>query len=242
MITNFIKMRIFTTVYDVMDTIRGNFCLGGRGFTTPVVDQVPNNGRITVWVLVGVPGTGKTTIAHQMMNAYPPFRCRAVSRDEARTDLLIEFESLNETERLLHIKSMDALVTRRVNERIRAMLDNPGRLCALIVDGCHTDYNVLSQVLNCLETYGSKVLIHLLMLGDPDSVCCHAVSPNQEGDYSDYGPHGTHQNVPLVVLERKRKEMADLLTNHMKEILMRVDEVYCIYDCFDRRKKVKYNK
>lgn len=232
-------MRIFTSVYDVMATIRGSFCLGGRGFNTPVVEQMPDNGIITVWVLVGIPGTGKTTIADLMRTAYPPYKCRVISRDETRTDLLIDFERLPEEERNLRLKMMDVLTTRAVCARIRSFLDDPGRLCSLIIDGCHTDYNTLNQTLDTILAYGKKVHIHLLILGDPDSACCHAVSDKKEGDYSDYGPHGIHENIPIVVLERKRREMSHLLHEEMPNILPKVDEVFCILDCFDRKKHVK---
>lgn len=235
-----LKMKIYTTVYDVMATIRGNFCLGGRGFNTPLVDQVPNNGIITVWIMVGIPGTGKTTISEMMKNAYPPYRCKVISRDETRTDILIDLERLPEDERKIRLKAMDTLTTRGVMERVRFFLDDPGRLCSLIIDGCHTHWLTLLEMIDCVARYGNKVLINLLILGDPESTCCHAVSPKEEGDYSDYGPHGTHQNIPIVVLERKRKEMADLLTNHMEQIIPKVDEIYCILDCFDRKKKAKY--
>ena len=187
-----------------MTTIRGAFCLGARTFTTPMVDQEPNNGRTTVWVTCGIPGVGKTTISEAIRSAYPPFHCAVVSRDEIRTDILMLDE------------------------------ENQKHWSAIVIDGCHTDYKTLEGLLIFLGQFGSRVLIHLMLIGDADSVCYHSINDRKEGDYSDYGPHGHHQALPDCVVKRKRAEMKDLLDNHFKCLLDRVDDLYWLRECAGR--------
>ena len=229
-------MKIFTSLDDVMTTIRGAFCLGARTFTTPMVDQEPNNGRTTVWVTCGIPGVGKTTISEAIRSAYPPFHCAVVSRDEIRTDILWDLRKLGPEVQERSLKHMDRLTSIEVQERVGRMLDeeNQKHWSAIVIDGCHTDYKTLEGLLIFLGQFGSKVLIHLMLIGDHDSVCFHAINDRKEGDYSDYGPHGHHQALPDCVVKRKRAEMKDLLDNHFKCLLDRVDDLYWLRECAGR--------
>lgn len=225
-------MKIFTSLDDVLATIRGGFCLGARTFTTPVVDQHPNNGRTTFWITCGIPGTGKTTLSEAIRQAYPPFQCTVVSRDETRTDLLWDLRKLPKEEQERQNKWMDRMTSWEVQERIHRIMDDEKKTwSAVVVDGCHTEFNTLENLLDFINQYGNSVLVHLIIVGDPDSACYHAVTPKQEGDYSDYGPQGKHQSLPLVVLERKREEMKELLDKHLKCLLNRVDDIYWLREC-----------
>lgn len=230
-------MKVFSSLQDAITNIRGCFCLGCRTFQTPMVEQHPNNGRTTVWILCGIPGTGKSTIAEILAQSYPPFSCVIISRDETRTGLLHDMEHLDEDTRKRRHNMLDELTTWEVISRLQRLItDTPKkeRRAAIIIDGCHTDYMTVMHLLLCLNEMGNDVIVNFVVLGDADSVCCHAINDRKEGDYSDYGPKGFHQSLPDCVVKRKRQEMHDLIKNHSNDIVSLVDEVYCIPDCFDR--------
>ena len=228
-------MKIFTSLNDVLAVVKGSFCLGGRGFKTPLVDQECNNGRITIWITCGIPGTGKTTLSELLRSAYPPYSCAVVSRDEVRTDLLWDSRKLDQETREKQNKWMDRMTSWEVQERLAKMLNDPKKHWnAIVVDGCHTDANTLRNLLDFFDQYENRVLVHLIIVGDEESACYHAVNARSEGDYSDYGPHGHHQSLPLCVINRKRTEMRDLLSKHLEEIIPRVDDIYWIRECAGR--------
>lgn len=222
---------------DAIATIRGSFCFGCRTFQTPMVDQHPNNYRTTFWIMCGIPGTGKSTVAEVLKNAYPPFRSIVISRDEIRTDLIYDFSKLDEETRKRHMSMLDDFTSWAVIKRIRRLINSTkkeDRYAAIIIDGCHTNYTTLLELLLALNQMGNQVIVNLVVVGDEESICCHAINDRKEGDYSDYGPHGHHQALPNVVIERKRREMHELLRHRSKDIFKRVDEIYCIPDAFDR--------
>ena len=228
-------MKVFSSLDDALSLIRGSFCLGGRGFKTPMVDQECNNGRVSVWITCGIPGTGKTTLSETIRNAYPPYSCAVVSRDEIRTDLLWDSRKLDRKTQKLQNKWMDRMTSWEVQERLARMLDDPKKHWnGIVVDGCHTDANTLENLLEFLNQYENRIIVHLIIVGDEDSPCFHAINDRKEGDYSDYGPHGHHQSLPHCVVQRKREEMKDLLENHLNCIVPHVDDVFWIRECAGR--------
>ena len=228
-------MKIFTSLDDVIAAIHGGFCLGARTFKTPMVNQHPNNGRTTIWVTCGIPGVGKTTISEAIRSAYPPFQCAVVARDEIRTDLLWDIRKMDPEIQEKSIAWMDRMTSWEVQERLQRMLqDEKKTWSAIVVDGCHTEYNTLESLLMFLEQFGNKVIIHLLIIGDDESLCFHAINARKEGDYSDYGPQGHHQSIPDCVVKRKREEMKDLLENHFGCLVQKVDDIYWLRECAGR--------
>lgn len=220
-------MKIFTSLDDVIAEIHGGFCLGARTFTTPMVDQHPNNGRTTVWVMCGIPGVGKTTLAEGIRNAYPPFQCAVIARDEVRTDLLWDIRKMSPEMQEKSKEWMDRMTSWEVQERLgRLLSDEKKTWSGVVIYGCHTDYKTLESLLIFLNQFGNQVLVHLVIIGDHDSLCHHAINGREEGDYSDYGPHGHHQSLPDCVVKRKREEMKDLIENHFGCLVQKVDDIY----------------
>lgn len=230
-------MKNFSTIKEAIASIRGKFCLGCRMF------QQPNNTSTTIWITCGIPGTGKSTIAKLLHKAYSPLYSKIISRDVIRSELIQEVNQITDEEvRKQQLKIMDDFVSSLVIKQIHRLVCNTkkeDRCAAIIIDGCHTDYMTLLELLLTLNQLQDQVLINLLVVGDEDSICCTSVNHKKEGDYSDYGPNGLHKAVPKIIIDRKRKEFHELIRHRSKDIFKLIDGLFCVPDAFNRLHYVK---
>lgn len=230
-------MKNFTAIKEAIASIRGNFCLGCRMF------QQPNNSSTTIWITCGIPGTGKSTITRLLQRAYLPLYIKVISRDKIRSELIQEFNQITDEEvRKQQLKMMDDYISTLVIKQIHRLICNTkkeNRCAAIIVDGCHTNYMTLLELLLTLNQLQDQVLINLLVVGDEESVCCTSINHKKEGDYSDYGVNGLHNAVPKVIIDKKRKEMHELIRHRSKDIFKLIDGLYCVPDAFNQSYYVK---
>lgn len=218
----------FASYEDVHD-----FDFGYRMFNNPGRKDLPRY-ETCVWVLCGLPGTGKSTFGRFIAGSYPPFQCKIISRDEARTDLLWDIRKEERFQQQL--AQLDTLTSRLVKKRLRAALKHQGPLQGVVVDGCHTDYATLLDLLQYLHNYGKRIRINLVIMGTSESPCAHLLNDHDIGDYSDYSDgHGSHIALPKKVFEMKRTQFIDLTKiEHIQTLSDYCDTIYCIPACGDR--------
>lgn len=196
-----------------------DFVFGDRLFTVHNHQDKP--GQTVVWITCGLPGVGKSTFAQRLFGAYPPLACRIISRDVVRTDLLWE-ERKGDLGGI--IENLDKKVSDKVLELLMSNLkDHPA---ALIIDGCHVEYQCLLQLVRFLHCYGDAVMINLIIMGDERSRSNHNLSNKEIDDYSDFGTQGKHTALPLKVFEKKQQQCFELLrTSKFQDIMHYID--YC---------------
>lgn len=216
-------MNCFSSLEDAINAIHGGFALGHRTFETHT-DVLGRQRQTTVWVLCGLPGVGKSTLAEAIYRAYPPFRCKVISRDHIRTDLLWQARKGDAKGEL---GDLDQKVSNLVIQEVKQAINT--KCCVgLVIDGCHTRFSVLFDLLRFLNGFLNQIQVNLLVIGNELSECNHGVNEKNEGDYGDYSSNGQHNAIPRCVLVRKRKELAETLrTENMKRLIQYVDE--CLF-------------
>lgn len=212
-------MNHFSSLDDALACINHGFVFGSRLFTSHCHQNKP--GQTIVWITCGLPGVGKSVFAKRIFEAYPPMTCKLITRDVIRTDLL--WEDRKKDSSTAH-SNLDQRVSDAVLESIKRDLEaNPA---AIVVDGCHVEYQCLLQLVQFLHVFGDKVMTNLVIMGDERSQPNHELSNKEEGDYSDFGPRGTHTALPLKVFEKKQKQFFELLrTTKFQDIKHYLD--YC---------------
>ena len=212
-------MNCFSSLEDAINAIHGGFALGCRTFETHT-DALGQQRQTTVWVLCGLPGVGKSTLADAIYRAYPPLRCRIISRDNIRTDLIWQARKEDPKK---EFSDLDQKVTKTVLQQIKQVIKT--RCCVgLVIDGCHTRFSDLLNLLQFLNGFLNQIQVNLLIVGNELSDCNHGISNKKEGDYSDYSTCGQHNAVPYCVLARKRKELAETLrVENLVQIFQYVD-------------------
>lgn len=210
---------------------------------------------LTVQILVGLPGVGKSHYAHltQTINN----RVKIINRDEIRCDLIARMAAeskgmLDKTDpgaALAHsndkvfetfiknnreIKDLDDMVTSYehmlMRTAIKRMKPATSQKNFLIMDGCHTKWKDLKDLIDILKKI-PEVYLEVYFFGDDRTQSSLEVNNKKEGDYSDYCRCGVHSAIPKSIFERKRAEYKELLTNHLKEIKSLID--YGAMDCID---------
>lgn len=169
---------------------------------------------VSFWIMCGLPGTGKTTTCKKLVESYGDESVFMITRDTVRTDLL--WEMRKKPELCDKICDLDNLVTEKVLQILEDHFANseaPAK--GIIIDGCHTEINTLRKILNFIAELTKQnnfgVIVNLVLIGSPHSICHHALNNHKEGDYSDY-KGSFHNSLPKSVFERKRKEFEQTYT------------------------------
>lgn len=203
--------------------------------------------NLTVQILIGVPGVGKSH--HAQFMKLSNNRVKVINRDEIRCDTIAfkaaeaamkanrtdpaaaladedkEFEKFVETHKDIkglheEVDEYERKLFQITMKRLRSR-SNP-RINFIIFDGCHTQWNVLEELIQTIKKY-PEVYLEVFIFGDEKSPSEIPTNDKKEGDYTDYQRWGYHNAIPKEVLERKRKELKDLLDNHLKELQMLTD-------------------
>lgn len=208
--------------------------------------------NLTVQILIGLPGVGKSH--HAQFMKLSNNRVKVINRDEIRCDTIAfkaaeaalkanrtdpaatladedkEFEKFVKEHK--EIKGLDGEVDEYERKlfqitmkRLRSR-SNP-RINFIIFDGCHTKWKSLEELISCIKKY-PEVYLEVYIFGDDKSSSEIPLNNKKENDYSDYQRWGFHNSIPEEVFERKRKELKDLLDNHLKELQMLTD-----YQCME---------
>ena len=177
----------------------------------------PTTGRKVVFsLLCGLPGTGKSTLAEKIKNSYTPDEALIINRDKIRVSILWEIRKEEKKDQEKILKNLDNVVTERIIDIINTTVSKQ-KYWGIIIDGCHTDWKIMSTMLFCLERF-ENTIINIYIVGTYESGCKYTLSNKKEGDYSDYKTDASHQSIPLCVFERKRKEMRKLLNVYLAHI------------------------
>lgn len=189
--------------------------------------------NLTVQILIGLPGTGKTN--YSMFLKQTSSRVSVITRDIIRCEViwssLYEGENKADNEAFeqhfeelvqkYKVPNLDLKVDKEerldITRKLRKLNSRPSKTSLIILDGCHTKWDCLERLLKCIRKF-INVYIEVMFFGDYDSECHHSTNFKPEGDYSDYNNACCHSSVPICVLQRKRDELKELMTNHMDEI------------------------
>ena len=106
---------------------------------------------------------------------------------------------------------------------------NQDQYSGIIIDGCHTEWKTLKELLDSVRQYCAQATISLLLIGNCHAKCGHLLNNHQEGDYSDYNLNEyTHKSVPSVVFQKKKAQYQELLENHSDDIYSITDYIFVI--------------
>ena len=172
-----------------------------------------------VYVLIGLPGTGKTTLANMLYkeaNRISQGGAVLVNRDALRCDALWETRKMPEDAKSWALAHMDIVVDAKEESECQAALWKEANKRILILDGCHTNLKSLLKLIGWIRLQASmnaigRIKIYPIFVGDENSECMHTLTDKQEGDYSDFtDTKGTHSSLPRQVFEKKREELHQL--------------------------------
>lgn len=212
---------------------------------------------LTVQILIGLPGVGKSSYARKMKTIND--RVKIINRDEIRCDIIAvmaakekglldrtnpgttlahfsyekEFEEFVKEHKNIEnlddaVDAYERILLRTTIKRNRATT-NPKKNF-VILDGCHTKWSALKTLIDFIRSY-EEVYLEVYMIGDDRSKCEIEVNDKKQNDYSDFCRSGDHSTIPREVLERKRMEYKELLTNHLRELKKLID--YGAMNCID---------
>lgn len=201
----------------------------GRGADRADKTKMPwEEGKTTFWVLCGLPGTGKSTFATYLRESYPTGLCKIITRDVARMDLLWDSRKDPDKWKETHTSSMDDLTSELVLHRIKDAYSER-RYHGIVVDGCHTRWDTLKQLLDMISEY-ENATINLVIIGTAKSRCMHRLSSRKKDDYGDYQDGSAfHNSLPQEVFEQKQREMLDLVTgDRFDQMGLLCDNIYLV--------------
>lgn len=183
----------------------------------------PTSGRkVSFFVLCGLPGVGKTTLANEIKSCYFENDAIILSRDEIRVDILWEMRKDEPEKQKETTLYLDDQVSEKMISKIHECVDQD-KYYGIIIDGCYTNWKDLLWLLLEINNFKNDPIINLLIIGNENSKCHYLISDKKEGDYSDYNEDGTHKTIPFCVLQRKRKELKDLLEKRIDSLYNHID-------------------
>lgn len=198
--------------------------------------------NLTVQILMGLPGTGKSSYAMFMRQMNP--RVTVITRDvircevlwysmyegnEDKTDLSVFEKHFEELLKECRVPNLDLKIDKEerlaVERKIRKLNSKPNpKYNLIILDGCHTKWECIQRLLKVIRKF-KNTYIELIFFGNYESECHHKLTLKPEGDYTDYKNTFQHTSIPIRVLQRKREEFKDIFQNHMDELKQMSDNI-----------------
>lgn len=166
---------------------------------------------MSLFILCGVPGSGKTTVTDAMFKheLKTNHRTCIITRDDVRVRILNGPKCP-----YLPKDKMSLPVDMLCNASIISSLENEYRA---IYDGCNTSIYRLNLLLEMIRHVHFHIPIVLIMLGDDETETKHKVVDVDATLFSEYerDEEGNllpnHSAIPRSVMEEKRKEMKELI-------------------------------
>lgn len=171
---------------------------------------------MVLFILCGLPGTGKSTFAVKIRNKFLSQRvgCIVVERDATRTGIInLNPGYLNGT---LPLDGLERDLERVCFCQISYALD---RGLDVIYDGCNVDRNALDRMLTTVKTSHPKTLPILVFIGSANSPCKHIITGSPSALFAEYDRDQSgkllpsHAAIPKEVLDRKRAQFLNLFSN-----------------------------
>lgn len=194
--------------------------------------------RFNVFLTIGLPGVGKSTFCELMRASCPLYSCRVISRDETRVELLWDMRKMEPNEQEERKKLLDQLVSQNMLTKVTTTISNTSNgIKTLIIDGCHTKMTELVDLLGTIRQVADlafrDVLINIVLVGNTESECRHALSDKKAGDYSDYELTGHHNAVPKEIFEHKRKQLKELLSPECFKLISEMADFVYTWPAYD---------
>ena len=197
----------------------------------PITDR-PSN--LYVFIMVGLPGIGKTTFAEYIKESCPAGQAVIISRDEMRDKELWESRKLPPDEQKVIRSTLDFKVTLDCLDQYEEEL-TVQRHRVIIFDGCHTNHKDLVELLLYIreaaeDRFKGNLFISLVMIGLPDSKTNIRLNNTRPEDYVDYkNRRGIHDSVPKKVFLTKKAQFRELLkTKNLDKVLRICDFAFRI--------------
>lgn len=197
-----------------------------------------NNQRFrNVYITMGLPGTGKTSFCERLYSGFPPGQCKLIKRDQVRMDLLWDIRKEDPKKQEEQLKNIDNLTTEAVIEAFYAAYDN-SNYAGFIIDGCHTEARTMLALLNAIRgvVQDEPVVVTVCIVGCPYSGSYYQLTDQSEGDYSGFERDGKHTSIPLIVYNKKKRQMLEFLNDtDAFETMSYLADSYLIVPSFDGR-------
>lgn len=195
----------------------------------PITDRPKN---LFIYVMVGLPGVGKTTFSQYIKESCPNGLATIISRDEMRAQRIWENRKLSSNEQRAKNLSLDYQVTLDCLEQFNHELTIKKHR-VIIFDGCHTNVKELVPLLLYIRENGEnwwkgKVILSLIFIGGPNTKTNIRLNTTRPEDYLDYkDKRGAHDSVPKRVFLKKKEQYRELQElDNLEKVLPICDFVY----------------